>query len=122
MSNKLGALARATPYMSLQKKKFLMNSSFNAQFNHCPLIWMLHSRSNNNKAKHLHERYLRIIYNDKQSSYKELLIKDGKVSIHHRSIQTLANEMFKVKNELYLELICDIRTQRINNRYNLRHK
>ena len=98
-----------------------MNSFFNAQFNCCPLIWMLHSRSNNNK-KHLHERYLRIIYNDKQSSYEELLIKDGKVSIHHRSIQTLANEMFKVKNELYLEIICDIRTQRINNHYNLRHK
>ena len=86
-----------------------MNSFFNAQFNYCPLIWMLHSRSNNNK-KHLHERYLRIIYNDKQSSYEELLIKDGKVSIHHRSFQTLANEMFKVKNELYLEIICDIRT------------
>ena len=31
-----------------RKKKLLMNSFFNAQFNYCPLIWMLHSRSNNN--------------------------------------------------------------------------
>ena len=82
---------------------------------------MLHSRSNNNKIKHLHERCLRIIYNDKQSSYEELLIKDGTVSIHHRNIQTLATEMLKVKNELFPEIICDIFTQRINNHYILRH-
>ena len=37
-NNKLRALARATPYMSLKKKKLLMNSFFNAQFNYCPLI------------------------------------------------------------------------------------
>ena len=82
---------------------------------------MLHSRSNNNKIKHLHERRLRLIYNDKQSSYEELLIKDGTVSIHHRNIQTLAAEMFKVKNEMSPEIIYDIFTQRISNHYNLRH-
>ena len=57
-NNKLRALARATPYMSLKKKKILMKSFFNVQFNYCPLIWMLHSRSNNYKIKHLHERCL----------------------------------------------------------------
>ena len=60
-----------------------MNSFFKAQFNYCPLIWMLHSRSNNNKIKNLHERCLRIIYNDKQSSHEELLIKDGTFAIHN---------------------------------------
>ena len=120
-NNKLRALARATPYMPLKKKKLLMNSFFNAQFNYCPLIWMLHSRNNNNKIKHLHETCLRLIYNDKQSSYKELLIKDGTVSIHHRKIQTLATEMFKVRNDMSPEIICDIFTPRINNHYDLRH-
>ena len=100
INNKLRALARATPYMSLKKRELLMNSFFNAQFNYCPLIWMLHSRSKDNKIKHLHERCLRLIYNDKQSSYEELLIKNGTFSIHHRNIQTLATEMLKVKNEL----------------------
>ena len=100
-----------------------MTSFFNVQFFllYCPLIWMLHSRSNNNKIKHPHERCLRLIYNDKQSSYEELLIKDGTVSIHHRNIQTLAAEMLKVKNEMSPEIICDIFTKRINNHYNLRH-
>ena len=98
-----------------------MYSSFNAQFNYCPLIWMLHCRRNNNKLKHLHEHCLQLIYNGKQSSYEELLIKDGMVSMHHRNIQTLATEMFKVKNKISPENICNIFTQRKNYHYNLRH-
>ena len=58
-NNKLRALARATPYMTIEKRKHLMNSFFNAQLNYCPLIWMLYSRCNNNKIKHLHEKCLR---------------------------------------------------------------
>ena len=64
-NNKLGALARATPYMTIEKRKFLMNSFFNAQLNYCPLIWMLHSLCNNKKIKHLHEGCLRLIYCEK---------------------------------------------------------
>ena len=66
---------------------------------------MLHSRKNNNKIKHLHERCLRLIYSDKKSSYEEnLLEKDNSVSIHHKNIQALAIEMFKVKHKLYPEI------------------
>ena len=54
--------------MTLEKKKIVMNSFFNAQFNYCLLVWMLHS-GKNNKIKHLHERCLRLIYSDKKSSY-----------------------------------------------------
>ena len=38
----------------------------------------------------LHERCLRIIYNDKQLSFTELLNKDSSVSIHIRNIERLA--------------------------------
>ena len=77
-NNKLRALARATPYMPFEKKKLLMNSFFNAQFNYCPLIWMLHSRSNNNKIKHLHERCLRLVKKTKclQKSFMIFLHKE----------------------------------------------
>ena len=43
-NNKLTALARVTPYMNAEEKK----SFFNAEFNYCSLIWMLHSHRNNN--------------------------------------------------------------------------
>ena len=99
--NKLRALVRATPYMTIEKeRKLLMNYFSNAKLTYHPFIWMLHSCCNNNKIKHLHERCLRLIYCDKNSSYEELLEKDGSVSIHHRNIQNHAREMCMVKNEL----------------------
>ena len=84
-SRKIHALARVTPFMNLSTRRLLMNSFFKTQFNYCPLIWMCHSRENNRKINRLYEKCLRTIYNDKQSSFNELLEKDGSVSIHERS-------------------------------------
>ena len=77
--------------MSLSKRKILMNAFFDSQFKYCPLIWMCHSRTNKRKIDRLQERCLRTIYNDKQSSFKELLEKDSSASIHERNVQILAN-------------------------------
>ena len=120
-NQKLRALARITPYMTLEKKKLVMNSFFNAQFNYSPLIWMLHSRKNSNKIKYLHERCLRLIYSDKKPSYENLLENDNSVSIHHKNIQALAIEMFKVKHKLCPDITSDIFKERTNNQYNLRN-
>ena len=95
-SRKVNALSRVVPYMSLSKKKILMNSFFNSQFSYCPLIWMFHSRIMNNKINRLHERCICLIYGDKTSSFEELLEQDKSVSIHTRNLQMLATEMFKV--------------------------
>ena len=66
-SRKITALARVTPFMGLSKRKLLMNAFFTSRFSYCQLIWMCHSRNNNNrKISKLHERCLRITYNDKQ--------------------------------------------------------
>ena len=52
---------------------------------------MFHSRGLNNKINRIHERALRIAYNDKSSSYGELLAKDRSVTIHHRNITALVH-------------------------------
>ena len=82
--------------MPFQKRKVLMNAFFTSQFCYCPLTWMFHSRKLNNKISRLHERYIRIIYNDRLSTFEELLNKDNSVSIYHRNVPCLATEMFKV--------------------------
>ena len=95
-SRKISVLATVTPFMGLSKRKLLMNAFFTSQFSYCPLIWMCHSRSNNRKINMLDERCLRIIYNDKQSSFTELLNKDNSVSIHIRNIHRLVIEMCRI--------------------------
>ena len=72
---------------------------------------MLHSRQNKNKIKHLHERCLRCIQNDKLSSYEKLLEKDGSVSVHHRNIQGLATEVIQIKHDQSREIVTNIFTQ-----------
>ena len=119
-SRKLYALGRVTPYMNLSKRKILMNAFFKSQFSYCPLIWMCHSRIINKKINRLHERCLRIIYCDKQSSFEELLEKDSSVSIHVRNIQILATEMYKVSKGMSPPQITELFPRR-NESYNLRH-
>ena len=91
----------------------------NAFFSCYPLIWMLYSCQNNNKIEELHERCLRLIHNDKLSSYEEPLEKDGSVSIHHKNIQSLAIEMFQIKHGQSPEIVSDIFTQTTQH-YNFR--
>ena len=76
---KLNAFARVTNYMELTKRRILMNAFFKAQFSYCPAVWMFHNSSLNNKINRLHERYLKIIYNDEHSNFEEQLVK---VSLH----------------------------------------
>ena len=76
-----------------------MNAFFNSQFNYCPVIWMYHSRVLNNKINRLHERCLRIIYNDKTYSFNNCLYTLHKYSssIHYTNIQALyTTQIFKL--------------------------
>ena len=120
-SRKMHALARISPYMDIPKKRMLFNAFFKSQFSYCPLTWMCHSRRLNNKINILHERCLRIIYTDKQSSFEELLKKDKSVSIHHQNIRSLAIEMYKVSKGLAPDIFTNIFKIRDNVSYDLRH-
>ena len=81
--------------MPLEKLRTLMKTFIESQFNYCPLIWMLHSRTLNNKINRIHERAMRIVYSDYNSSFNELLDKDGSFTIHQGNVQSLTIEIFK---------------------------
>ena len=91
--------------MCLEKRTTVMKAYVASQFGYCPSVWMFHSRSLNNKINSLQERALRITYGDRSSSSENLLKKDNSVSLHHRSIQALATEMFKVENNIAPEIM-----------------
>ena len=78
-SRKINALSRTAPYMNIGKRRLLMNYFFTSQFNDCPLVWMCHRRSVNNKINRLHERCLRIVYNYSMPSFEDLLYNDSAI-------------------------------------------
>ena len=80
---------------------------------------MFYSRQTNNKINHLHERALRLVYNDYYSTFEELLEKDGSFTIHYYNIQTLCIELYKVYNNLAHSIFSDL-FKRNSNPYNRR--
>ena len=118
---KILALARFTPYMTVSKTRFFMNAFFRSQLSYYPLVWMCHSRTLNNKINRFHERCLRIDYNDKLSSFQNLLDQDKSVSLHtRRNVQTLAIKMYKVSKGIAPKIFADIFSCNSRANYDLR--
>ena len=92
-------------YMNTMKRRTIMTAFISSQFGYCPLVWMFHSRTLNNRINRIHERALRIVYSDNQSSFDELLNRDNSCTIHMRNIQALAIELYKVINGLSPEIM-----------------
>ena len=78
--------------------RLLLKSFIESQFSYCPLVWMFHSRTLNNRINKLHERGLRLVYNDSHLTFEELLSKDNSFTIHHMNLQKLVTEMYKIEN------------------------
>ena len=120
-SQKLHALARISHHMSQEKLRVIMKAFIESQFGYCPLVWMFYSRTLNNRINKLHERALRLVYKDTRLSFNELLRKDNSFTIHHRNLQKLATEMYKVTNGLAPPIMKSVFPERAIP-FNLRNK
>ena len=83
-------------------------------------MWICHSGSLNNRISNLHERALRIVYQDKKSDFETLLKNDKSVTIHVRNLHYLVTEVYKVKNNISPEIMREIFHFQENENYNLR--
>ena len=70
-SQRVSAVARTSSLMRISS--LIVNSFITSHFSDCALVWMFHSRRLSNRINHIHERALRIIYQDYNSSFKKLL-------------------------------------------------
>ena len=119
-AKKIQALTKIFPYTPQTQKQLQMNAYFMSQFGYCPLGWMNHSRILNNRINGLHKRALSLVFNNFSSSFSELLEKDKSVTMHHCNLQTLAYEIFKVKQNMVPEILTEIFPQEESS-YSLRN-
>ena len=75
-NRKLSALTRVAKFLPFKKRRILFKAFIESQFKYCPLVWLFHGRQINDKINKLHERALRIVYNDTFTSFEEFLVKD----------------------------------------------
>ena len=107
-SQKLNAFARIAYSLKFDQRKLLLNAFITSQFSYAPVVWMFHNRKLNNHINRIHERALRIAYQDHSSTFNELLAKDSSFKIHDRNLQKLLIEIFKVKMKLAPEIMNEV--------------
>ena len=81
-NRKLSALTRIAKFVIFEKKMYFFKAFIESKFKYCPLVWMFHGKINK-----LHERPVRVVYNDTVTSFEILLIKDKSFTIHHQIIK-----------------------------------
>ena len=116
-NRKLTILSRMFKFLPFKKKRVLIKAYIESQFEYSPLVWMFYGRQVNNRINCLHDRALRMIYEESTSSFDTLLEKDMSFSVHDRKIQQLALEMHKVTKGLAPTAISSLFLQCSNNRH-----
>ena len=120
---KLTVLTRIKKYLDVKKLRLLLKTFFDSQFKYCPLTWMFYSRITNNKINKLHERALRLLYDDyvlyyDDYAFEELLEKDNSFTVHHYNIQRLCIGLYQVFSGQSQTIFSDL-FERKNINYNL---
>ena len=73
---------------------------------------MFHSRRTNNKINKLHERALRIVYDDDVSAFNQLPAMNESVCIQHQNIQSLIIEIYKVLHDISVNSLKELFVKR----------
>ena len=93
-NKKYHALARMSNYMNTNKRRVLIKAFITSQFSYCPLLWMFHSRTMNNRINTRHEKALRLVYTNKSNlSFDDLLNENKSVKIRQKNLQILATKI-----------------------------
>ena len=78
----------------------LVNTFAMSNFNYCSLVRNFSSAQSLNKMENLQKRALRFLWNDYDSTYKDLLEKSSCPNMKLRRQRTLCIEIYKALNEL----------------------
>ena len=81
-----------------------MKAFITSQISYCPLIWKFHSRNLNNKINRIHERALRLVYQN-NLSFSEILDLDNSVTVDQKNLEVLVTETYKAELQTTYETL-----------------
>ena len=87
-----------------------------ANFNYCPLVWMISSAVSLKKIENLQKWALRFLCESYNTSYGDLLLKSGFSSMNVKCLRKLCIEIFKTLNNLNQSFMKEIFSLRQTNR------
>ena len=90
-------MARLSNHLNDSQKKLVFNSIVKSQLTYCALVWMFRYRTSNNTLNKVQENTLTVILNEHECDSETLLQNNNDVCNHHRNIQTIFIEIFKIK-------------------------
>ena len=99
-NQKTRALMRIRKYMSEQKASLLINAYIFSSFAYCPLVWMFCGKTGNKLIKQSHKKALRVLRNDFEKSYEELLLDTKNVTVHTQNLRHMLVEVYKSLNSI----------------------
>ena len=91
----------------------LYNAFILPHLQYCSTVWHFCSARNCEKLESLNKRALRIVFNDKVSSYQQLLHKSEGSTLYNRRIQNMLITIYKCLN-------CNSFPKYLNNMFSLR--
>ena len=103
-ARQLNAFARISKHLNLDSRRVIHQSFILSNFNYCPLVWHFCGKTNNKKL----ERSLRILYNDYDSIYEDLLCNNRSSTLLLSRLKTLLLETFKSLRHTNAECLHDI--------------
>ena len=95
-ASRLNALKRLRPFITNEKtRKSLVHAFVLAHFNYCPLVWYFTTAKQLDKMEKIHERALKFVTDDYDSSYETLLNTTEMANMRVRQMQNLCIEIYK---------------------------
>ena len=119
VSGQINALNRLKNILPLKTKESLYRAFILPYFYYSCQVWHHCGKRNTAKLEKVNKRALRYVYKDKQSSYENLLVRMGIVSLENRRIQDMMITIDKCLHNRAPQTVKDLISLRQSN-YNLR--
>ena len=121
VAKQINVLSRLSKFLNQDTRILIYKCFIKSNFNYCPLVWHFCSKQNTEKMEKLQFRALKFVYNDFNSSYKDLLDRINMPTLYIGRIKQIATEVFKCLNNISPKYIQELVSKRSTDHYSFRY-